>query len=554
MKDKEKNASDVAYQEFLKESAGLSVDVSGLTSIRDRQRAEKKRKPEPKFAQPYSAGYSPKRNALPRALARMANEISENARDPYRDEVIRSLGTSSASEGTGVSYFRESGTGEDIAIDIQRTHDGNWCASYDGKRHVAADRDTLLAGISRAINNNRRSLTDDQKREICLICTASEDGFYRGVAKYVGGITGIPESETMSDSALLDSRNAKAYDEAVAFCWLAIRPDFSPGDDWDDFVRDYARGRSLNIFVLDGARSQYEKRSEAAAREALLSTIDEQPEAPTYRELDQLGDGELASQLNSVRREHARLVKAGKRFLSLVFLILLACLGAHGQVVNPTPPSGGTNTYTTNQVASMADNGKVVAMNCSSACTYTLPAAQPSTTWHADVTSIGSSVATIVLGGSDTFNGSATAPSLSMGHLLPIYANSAISTDYVGDAWSASVGTTGGYITGYFSTLVYGGSQLVIASQSALSCPSLTTPPYIGGLCIIGPDSLPQIYNANASTWRDPCTLDGGTFTRGDLLAVGTNSPDSTDSGIPDTAAGFNTVIKGLPNYTAGYV
>jgi len=298
-----------AHQEFLKESAGLQVDTTGLPSIRDRHRADVKRKPEPKFAQPYSAGYTAKRNALPRALARMANEISENARDPYRDEVIRSLGMSSGSEGIGVSYFRESETGEEIAIEIQRTDDGNWCATYDGKRHVATERDTLLMGISRTINNNRHSLTDDQKREICLICTANEDGFYRGVARYVSGITGIPESETMSDSALLDSRNASAFDEAIAFCWLAIRPSFSPGDDWDEFVSQYARGRSLNIFVLDGARAAYEKRNEAAVRDAMLSTLDaEQPEEPppTYQQLDDLDADGLNALYHQTLRAHSR--------------------------------------------------------------------------------------------------------------------------------------------------------------------------------------------------------------------------------------------------------
>lgn len=302
-----------AHQEFLRESAGLHVDVSGLPSIRDRQRADTEKKPEPQFSQPYNAGYSAKRNALPRALAAMANKISSDPRDPYRDDVVRALGFPSETEGTGECHFRVADTGESVVLNIQRTSDGNWCASYDGKRHVAEDRDTLLAGISRAINNDRRGITDDQKRGIYMVCNSGGQGFYRGVAKYVSARTGIPEDEVLADSTLLNSRNAAAFDEAILFCWFAIRADFSPPANWEEFVRAHAQGRSLNIAMLDAARSAWERQAESAAREALLSTISDAPpaEPPTYRELDQLGDDELARQLHGVKREYTRLVKAG---------------------------------------------------------------------------------------------------------------------------------------------------------------------------------------------------------------------------------------------------
>jgi hypothetical protein len=96
--------------------------------------------------------------------------------------------------------------------------------------------------------------------------------------------------------------------------------------------------------------------------------------------------------------------------------------------------SGGTVTYTSSQTASATDNGKLVVMNCSSACSYTLPATQPSASWYARMTSQGSTLATIALGGSDTFNGSTGVPALSSYRVVPIYANSATSTDYRGDA------------------------------------------------------------------------------------------------------------------------
>lgn len=95
---------------------------------------------------------------------------------------------------------------------------------------------------------------------------------------------------------------------------------------------------------------------------------------------------------------------------------------------------GGTVTYTSSQTASSSDNGKQVRMNCSSACAYTLPATQPSTTWNiASITSVGSTLATIALGGSDTYNSFAAPPVLQPWKPYgPLYANSATSTDYEG--------------------------------------------------------------------------------------------------------------------------
>jgi hypothetical protein len=73
-------------------------------------------------------------------------------------------------------------------------------------------------------------------------------------------------------------------------------------------------------------------------------------------------------------------------------------------------------------------------MNCTAACAYTLPATQPSTTWEALVTSQGTTLATIALGGSDTFNGTTSVPALNSFRILTVAANSATTTDYRGDA------------------------------------------------------------------------------------------------------------------------
>lgn len=94
----------------------------------------------------------------------------------------------------------------------------------------------------------------------------------------------------------------------------------------------------------------------------------------------------------------------------------------------------GTVTYTANQTASSADAGKLVIMNCSASCAYTLPAAQPATNWQAWIMTVGSVNATIVLGGSDTFNGTAFVPVLTQFQPLLVFANSSISTDYKGAA------------------------------------------------------------------------------------------------------------------------
>lgn len=94
----------------------------------------------------------------------------------------------------------------------------------------------------------------------------------------------------------------------------------------------------------------------------------------------------------------------------------------------------GTVTYTSSQTAGTADSGKLVIMNCSAACAYTLPATQPSTTWQAWVMTVGTTNATIALGGSDTFNGSTSVPILNQYRTMFVAANTATSTDYKGDA------------------------------------------------------------------------------------------------------------------------
>ncbi len=131
--------------------------------------------------------------------------------------------------------------------------------------------------------------------------------------------------------------------------------------------------------------------------------------------------------------------------------------------------AGGTVTYTTSTTASTADTGKLVVMNCSAACSYTLPATQPSTAWFAGITSQGSTLATVVLGGGDTFNGSASVPVLNSFRILWVYANTATTTDYRGDA---------PLVAGTNMTLTPASNGLTLASSASGGGPTGVASPY----------------------------------------------------------------------------
>ena len=96
--------------------------------------------------------------------------------------------------------------------------------------------------------------------------------------------------------------------------------------------------------------------------------------------------------------------------------------------------SGGSVTYTASTSASSSDAGKLVVMNCAAACSYTLPATQPSTTWYAHVVTVGSVNATIALAATVTYNGASGVPSLTAYMPIEIFADSAVSTGYRGSA------------------------------------------------------------------------------------------------------------------------
>jgi len=93
------------------------------------------------------------------------------------------------------------------------------------------------------------------------------------------------------------------------------------------------------------------------------------------------------------------------------------------------PPAVATNTQTASYSVTLQDIGKLIIMNCSSACTVTLPAAPPSF-FKTQILSIGSTVATVALSSLD-YNGGASAPVLNSYRILSVYSDG---TNYFGEA------------------------------------------------------------------------------------------------------------------------
>lgn len=73
-------------------------------------------------------------------------------------------------------------------------------------------------------------------------------------------------------------------------------------------------------------------------------------------------------------------------------------------------PYGGSNVFTSSHTIGASDIGKLVVMNCSSACTVTMEASPAATDWGG-IESIGSTLATVSLNGRN-YNGAASVPAL----------------------------------------------------------------------------------------------------------------------------------------------
>lgn len=274
------------------------------------------------FSTPYTAGarflgdkdIARVGGGLAREVSRMTNQILRDPYDPHHKQVRATLDKSGVidnAEGpTGTCFFRESSTGQEIALEIERDREGRWFTHYNGRKHVSDSRDALLSAISREINNNSKQLTQEDLREVSIVCNAK--GFYAGVAAYASKVTGTPIAEVLSDDFILDSRNAKLLNSAVSFCFLACNGSFSPGEDWDQFLAVYARGRAYSGALCEGAMREYLKQRDDAARQALLSVPEAaEPElTPEEFNFDTMDDAALAAQFQSVASDRAKRLRA----------------------------------------------------------------------------------------------------------------------------------------------------------------------------------------------------------------------------------------------------
>ena len=144
--------------------------------------------------------------------------------------------------------------------------------------------------------------------------------------------------------------------------------------------------------------------------------------------------------------------------------------------VGPGIPSGGSNTYTTSVIASTSDQGRLVVMNCVSACSYTLPATPPSSSFQTTVVSIGSTVSTVLLPAGATWNNGTVAPVLTTNQFQPVYADTGNSGNYYGTTFgvvtfpSFTGDASGTYNANQVTKLHFGGTQISLSALTSGQC------------------------------------------------------------------------------------
>lgn len=188
--------------------------------------------------------------------------------------------------------------------------------------------------------------------------------------------------------------------------------------------------------------------------------------------------------------------------------------------------TGGVNTQTASYTVTSADSGKLVAMNCSAACTVTLPAS-PSANFNVAVESIGSTLATVSLNGKN-FNSAATAPVLNAYRPVDIFSDG---TNYFGKA---------PLVAGTNVTITPGTNGLTIAASSS------------GGSVAIqqGGTAQGSASTLNCTT-NMTCTVSGGVAT---ISSTGGGSGVSSVSGdgtIISNSGSTGAVTLALANASA---
>lgn len=196
---------------------------------------------------------------------------------------------------------------------------------------------------------------------------------------------------------------------------------------------------------------------------------------------------------------------------------------------------GGVNTYTSSHTLTISDNGALIKMNCSSTCTLTLPNPQPSSTFVTYVQSIGSTVATLALSGSMTYNGGSSVPVLNSYRTFPIFADTAASTNYEGDA--PLVAGTDITFTPASNGLQMGASaaatrRTCMIDNDTQSSTALTAAQFSGGCEISQPSTIVEV-----DVW-------GGTGTIGGTISTTGSSSINLQKYTPNGGA-TSTVLSG---------
>jgi hypothetical protein len=184
---------------------------------------------------------------------------------------------------------------------------GEWSVVANGKSFMGGTRDAALMLAARELNERKRELTDQERLEVSRI--AQSNAAYPGniliaIDKYVTAKAGISMNVAYEDARYLDVLN-----EAVLFAWKAANSSFRPSPQFDAFVETFAGGRPLNLPMLDAARVAFER---DLRQETLLPLPEpEEDSAPSYDDLDSLGEKEFQQQFKDVVKERAKLIRRG---------------------------------------------------------------------------------------------------------------------------------------------------------------------------------------------------------------------------------------------------
>jgi hypothetical protein len=203
--------------------------------------------------------------------------------------------------------------------------------------------------------------------------------------------------------------------------------------------------------------------------------------------------------------------------------------------------SGGINLQTSAYTATAADRNKVIVMNCTAACAFTLPATPPNSAWSLQgIISIGATVATVSLNGLN-LNGSATAPTLLTGHVLKCCNTDG--SNYYGDISSANVSAASAFAANQLvAATSTGGFGTQTASQhnvaATLACND-TSGSGTAQTCTTASALVTPV--TNDRIWYTTTTTNSGA-----TLTVNVNSLGAKSIAIPGSSGWTTTLTAGI--------